>query len=286
MVTFGRTSKSKIAIPEDKFLSGIHFAVVWKGESGRLVDHGSSNGTYVNGKKVVEAVLKSGDEIRAGDCIFVLRRGVSSAATRTGAPPPAADEITNYPVPPGPSAPPPAARSGGAPPAAAPAASPAARSAVEFTLLDSQQSLLVGHWQFSHVPEGWETVEDYGLQEAGREGLTASAMASEEALPGAMTLDDFVQAQVGSLRGYFREPRIERCTVAPVAGAEDTVALDVRYKTKDGKAIFFRSVYVRRGEHAGILTLKTLESDLPRAKPVFDKILSSVSFREQDSRRS
>jgi pSer/pThr/pTyr-binding forkhead associated (FHA) protein len=299
VITFGRTSKSKIAIPDDKFLSGIHFAVVWKGDSGRLVDHGSSNGTYVNGKKVSEAVLKSGDEIRAGDSIFILRRGQADAATRTPSSPAGDDEITNYPVAPGPSAAAPAARGGSAPPAVAPviprapfppAVIPAAPArpiaAVDFRHLNAEQSLVVGHWQFSYVPDGWEIVEDYGIQETGKEGLAASAMASEELLTGAMSLDDFVQSQVGSLRGYFREPRIERSTVSPVTGAEDTVALDVRYKTKDGQSIFYRSVYVRRGDRAGMLTMKTLESDLPRAKPVFDKILSSVSFRDNDSRHS
>lgn len=299
VITIGRTAKSKVAIPDDKFLSGIHFAVVWKGDSGRLVDHGSSNGTYVNGKKVSEAVLKSGDEIRAGDSIFVLRRGQVTSATRTTGSPPSDDEITNYPVPPGPVPPVAAARSGGAagavasvpprapdapPMVAAPAARPSA--AVDFTHLTAEESLVVGHWQFSHVPEGWEIVEDYGIQEARREGLPASAMASEELLSGAMSLDDFVQSQVSSLRGYFREPRIERSTVAPVGGAEDTVALDVRYKTKDGQGIFYRSVYVRRGDRAGMLVMKTLEAELPRVKPLFDKILSSVSFRDSGSDRS
>ena len=289
VVTVGRTTKSKIAIPDDKFLSGIHFAVVWKGDSGRLVDHGSSNGTYVNGKKVSEAALKSGDEIRAGDSVFVLRRGGQTSETlRPREKGSAPDEITAYPVAPtghAAAAPAPPPRATPAPPVI-PAAPPRAASPIEVTLLDGDTRLLVGSWRFNKVPQGWEVVEEYGIQESGKDGMPASAMASEELLSGGMSLDDFVQSHVGSLRGYFREPRIERSTVPPVSGAEDTVALDVRYKTKDGQAIFYRSVYVRRGDRAGMLTLKTLESELPRVKPVFDAILSGVSFHDRDSGRS
>lgn len=291
VLTVGRTTKSKVAIPDDKFLSGIHFAVVWKGDSGRLVDHGSSNGTYVNGKKVSEAVLKTGDEIRAGDSVFILRRGEQpTGATMQAGKAPSSDEITAYPVAPtghDSAAPAPPPRVAPPPPVMPPPAR--ASSPVEVTLLnqDNQGShVSVGNWRFANIPQGWEVVEDYGIQESGRDGLPASAMASEEVLSGGMSLDDFVQSHVGSLRGYFREPRIERSTVPPVSGAEDTVALDVRYKTKDGQAIFYRSVYVRRGDRAGMLTLKTPESELPRVKPVFDTILAGVSFRDRDAGRS
>jgi pSer/pThr/pTyr-binding forkhead associated (FHA) protein len=293
LITIGRTAKSNISIPDDKFMSGVHFAVVWKGDSGRLVDRGSSNGTFVNGKKVQEAVLKIGDEIRAGDSIFVTRRGQASG-TRTAGRSPLAEDTTNFPVAPKPvpHAPPApvVSRSPAVSPAPArplvpspmpPSAAAGVSSPVEFTHLKGDESPVVGHWQFSSVPEGWEIVEDYGIQETVREGLASSAMVSEEILSGAMSLDDFVQFQVGRLRGFFREPRIERSNVSPVAGAEDTVAVDVRYRTKDGKAIFYRSVYVRRGDRAGILTLKTLEAELPRVKPVFDTILSGISFRDR-----
>jgi hypothetical protein len=290
VVTVGRTNKSKVAIPDDKFLSGIHFAVVWKGDSGRLVDHGSSNGTYVNGKKVSEAVLKSGDEIRAGDSIFILHKGGQPSATvPVHEKASSSDEITAYPAAPSghPTAPPPRAIP---PPPSAPAPVPAMRSSAspEITLRDRDRgaNIEVGNWRFSSLPQGWEVVEDYGIQESGRDGMPASAMASEELLSRGMSLDDFVQSHVGSLRGYFREPRIERSSVPPVSGAEDTVALDVRYKTKDGQAIFYRSVYVRRGDRAGMLTLKTPEAELPRVKPVFDTILAGVSFRDGESGRS
>ena len=286
-LSVGRTTKSQIAIPEDKFLSGKHFEIFWKGDSGRLIDHRSANGTYLNGKKISDTVpLKSGDEIRAGDSTFILRKGHAAAAPRPVEKAPSADEITAHPgaqpsnapmstlpLPPSrvPAPPPPPAR-------VAPSA--------EVALRDDDSQVIVGNWRFSTVPAGWEFVEDFGIQETGREGLPSSAMASEEMLPGALSLDDFVQSQVGRVKGFFREPRIERGPVAPVAGAEDTVALDVRYKTKDGQGIYYRGLYVRRGDRVGILTLKTLESELPRVKPIFDTIVSGVSFRTRDAGRS
>lgn len=79
VITFGRTSKSSVPIPDDKFLSGIHFAVERKANSCLLSDRKSSNGTFLNGNRVTDAVVNPGDEIRAGDSFFAVRFGKASA---------------------------------------------------------------------------------------------------------------------------------------------------------------------------------------------------------------
>jgi hypothetical protein len=97
-------------------------------------------------------------------------------------------------------------------------------------------------------------------------------------LPGGMSLQQFVEAQVKMLRQYWREPQIEPSLPPRVRGAEETVALDARHKTKDGQEIFYRRIYARRGRMVGILTFTTLETDLPQVKPAFEAILSGLAF--------
>lgn len=71
-VQVGRTKKSTFAT-KDNFMSSQHFAVECEGESCRLRDLGSRNGTILNGKAVSEAILQNGDRIFAGHTDFVVK---------------------------------------------------------------------------------------------------------------------------------------------------------------------------------------------------------------------
>jgi len=66
----GRTGKSDYAIAEDPYLSGLHFSVECDGSQCRIRDLGSSNGTFVNGARVAEQVVRDGDSVVAGGSTF------------------------------------------------------------------------------------------------------------------------------------------------------------------------------------------------------------------------
>jgi hypothetical protein len=69
----GRNPKADHAFPDDKLMSSLHFAIDYGEKGCRLLDLQSSNGTYLNGARVKEATLANGDEIRAGNTVFVIR---------------------------------------------------------------------------------------------------------------------------------------------------------------------------------------------------------------------
>jgi pSer/pThr/pTyr-binding forkhead associated (FHA) protein len=69
----GRTDKADQSFPDDKLMSSLHFAVEYGEKGCRLLDLNSSNGTFLNGARVKEATLANGDEIRAGNTVFVIR---------------------------------------------------------------------------------------------------------------------------------------------------------------------------------------------------------------------
>ena len=69
----GRTDKADHAFPDDKQMSGLHFAIEHTEKGCRLVDLNSSNGTFLNGARVKEAMLANGDQIRAGSTVFIVR---------------------------------------------------------------------------------------------------------------------------------------------------------------------------------------------------------------------
>jgi pSer/pThr/pTyr-binding forkhead associated (FHA) protein len=65
----GRSSDAEVVLMED-MVSRKHAHLVTKGEKIYLEDHGSTNGTFVNGEKVSKAVVTKGDRILIGTSIM------------------------------------------------------------------------------------------------------------------------------------------------------------------------------------------------------------------------
>lgn len=64
VIKIGRSKQNHLPI-EDNTVSGFHSTVTFKDSKFIIVDH-SKNGTFINGKKIKEAVLNNGDEIQIG----------------------------------------------------------------------------------------------------------------------------------------------------------------------------------------------------------------------------
>ena len=88
IVRIGRTGKSDYAIAEDGYLSGLHFSVECDGTQCRIRDLGSANGTFVNGARVTDQVVRESDSVVAGGSTF--RVHVESQPDITGVVQPAA----------------------------------------------------------------------------------------------------------------------------------------------------------------------------------------------------
>ncbi|MGC3991502.1 MAG: FHA domain-containing protein [Chthoniobacteraceae bacterium] len=78
MLVVGRSETADVAVPEDTFLSHRHFAVVPTDDGVLLRDLGSTNGTWVNDRRVSEHRLSSRDRIRAGHSYFALEQGLAT----------------------------------------------------------------------------------------------------------------------------------------------------------------------------------------------------------------
>jgi predicted component of type VI protein secretion system len=69
--TIGRIDDNTLCIPHDS-VSSHHAEIVFEGDLHHLHDLGSTNGTFVNGEQVTDAILHHGDEVRFGaiPCAF------------------------------------------------------------------------------------------------------------------------------------------------------------------------------------------------------------------------
>lgn len=72
-VTLGRDAICGVSLPDPK-ISRQHAAMVLQGADLVIKDLGSTNGTFVNDKRVKEAVLNHGDQLRLGNTVleFIL----------------------------------------------------------------------------------------------------------------------------------------------------------------------------------------------------------------------
>src|SRR5215510_9336126 len=68
----GRTNESHLCLPDDRFFSRHHCLLEINPPRCFLRDLGSTNGTFVNGKRVSEAFLKDGDQIQGGATVLAV----------------------------------------------------------------------------------------------------------------------------------------------------------------------------------------------------------------------
>src|SRR5215475_10072810 len=68
----GRSESAHLYLPEDKFFSRNHCLLEIAPPRCFLRDLGSTNGTYVNGRRVQSAYLKAGDRIQGGETVLTV----------------------------------------------------------------------------------------------------------------------------------------------------------------------------------------------------------------------
>ncbi len=76
----GRDAGCEVVV-DDKSVSRRHVLIERRGEEWAIRDQGSANGTYLDGRRVAEAVLKNGQQLRVGSVAF--RVGIEEAAAPT-----------------------------------------------------------------------------------------------------------------------------------------------------------------------------------------------------------
>jgi pSer/pThr/pTyr-binding forkhead associated (FHA) protein len=79
-VSVGRRNDNLIQIKEPT-VSGHHARIILEGGKHYIEDLGSTNGTFVNGKKITRAELKDSDKLRLGLVNAVFSAGVGAMQT-------------------------------------------------------------------------------------------------------------------------------------------------------------------------------------------------------------
>ncbi len=278
-VTVGRTENANFAIPEDTFLSRVHFAVECNGVSCRVIDRRSANGTFVNGQKITKVAIQDGDEIVAGKTRFrvcvtdspALPSRLAEAAASISPPP--SGHVTEENV----------DKQAAVVGLQTPVESGSEREmlSVEPAAGFESTAAQIGSWFFGIIPPGWSVVEGVGLRRLERGAFLSEVTVSDETLAPGQTFSQYVESQIEMLRLFVSHPEIVSAESPAISGAEETKTFVVRYKTDDGPHFVQRQIYACHDRQAGSLALTTTENDLPRVQPYFDQILHGATFAAQ-----
>lgn len=287
----------QFALPHDTFMSGVHFAVECGPRGYRVFDKKSSNGTFLNGVKIQEAILANGDQIKSGETTFVVKivgdDKLSEAASRGSVSSPQVRQLTPVepssrpmrrpevsgdarraaePMSPSPSAVTPSS-------VLSPTVAPATKAPLGTSGSKKSQLpvLSLMGWSFFEIPAQWQVQEGFGLQESAQDKFPSTVVVSREHL-GGISLAQFVESQISTLRRYLSNAQIEPAMPPQILGAEETLAFDVHHSTKDGKELVYRRIYARTGSSVGVLNITTQASDLVRVLDSLQPLLASVVF--------
>src|SRR5665213_1898544 len=77
--TFGRSAGATISFPLDKFMSGMHLSVQYALSCIVVLDLRSSNGTFLNGQRIAQAMAVPGDTIKIGTLTMQVTIGKAPA---------------------------------------------------------------------------------------------------------------------------------------------------------------------------------------------------------------
>jgi serine/threonine-protein kinase len=84
--TIGRLPGLHVSLPADPYLSRLHCLIEFNPPAARVVDLDSKSGTKVNGTRVARAALKTGDWVKAGATVLLVRLPSDEPPTWTGRP--------------------------------------------------------------------------------------------------------------------------------------------------------------------------------------------------------
>jgi hypothetical protein len=77
-VTFGRSPEASVSFPEDIFMSGTHLKVHAAPGGAMLADQHSTNGSFLNGRRITEAIARPGDVVKIGSLTMQVATEVVS----------------------------------------------------------------------------------------------------------------------------------------------------------------------------------------------------------------
>lgn len=141
-------------------------------------------------------------------------------------------------------------------------------------------SARIGRWVIPAIPAGWTWMPGFGIQKATGSVVSNICLKEDELLAGNQ-LDLYIRAQVTLLRRTFQDPMIAGPVPVKFPSATESALLMVRHRSLQQAAVFQVQNYVRSERWIGIVTLTTIEAELLKVRPDFDRLMQGLRIAPQ-----
>ncbi len=135
-----------------------------------------------------------------------------------------------------------------------------------------------GSWLIPAIPPGWSELPGRGIQIAQTGRFPTNILFTEEILEAATSLPRYIRLQQLSAREAL--PRVEFQVPLPVtvAGVEEAYVTRNLFEAAGGVRAIQRQFFVRQMNHAGVVSMTTIESESIHVERMFDAVVAKARF--------
>lgn len=136
----------------------------------------------------------------------------------------------------------------------------------------------IGRWAIPAIPFGWTWVAGFGIQRSGQNIIPSNVYLREDELLVGNQLVLYVQAQMTMMKQSFQDAAIAGPLPTQFPGAEESAMLMLKHQPMNQVSVLQVQHYMRVDRWIGIVTLTTIESELLKIRPDFDKFLQLLQI--------
>jgi hypothetical protein len=137
----------------------------------------------------------------------------------------------------------------------------------------------IGRWIIPAVPFGWTWIPDFGIQRGGDGVVPSNVCLKEDELLAGDKLALYVQTQIGIMKQTFADPIIAGPAPIEFPGADESAMLMLKHQPMNHVTVIQVQHYLRSGKWIGIATLTTLEQELLKVRPDFEKFMKMLRIK-------
>lgn len=133
----------------------------------------------------------------------------------------------------------------------------------------------IGRWIIPGVPAGWTWIPGFGIQKAAS-AVPSNVCLKEDELLAGNQLALYIRAQVTLMKRTFADPAIAGPAPLQYPDATEAALLMLKHQPLEQTAVFQVQHYIRLDRWIGIATLTTVESELLKVRPEFDRFMKML----------
>jgi|GEM_PF-1568061 len=135
-----------------------------------------------------------------------------------------------------------------------------------------------GNWLIPAIPPGWAEVPGRGIQVAQPGRFPTNIVFVEEENPMDIPLEEYVSRQQIIAREILPNPRFQPVERLQIPTVDEAMALRGEFVGAGGVVAKQRQFYVVKSGIAGVISMTTIEPEVPHVDRLFDAVIAKAEF--------